>query len=204
MTSKGEKSIENIINAAISEFAKNGYTGASISRIAKEAGLGKSSLYSHFESKSDLFCACVSVATDRRFEYLTNYIDKNKEKPLEKVLHGFLLLYDDLGSEDSDTFFHERFAYFPPEDLKSEITDFTSNVIIVHVRQILEPLFIKWANDYDISEENMVDNIIAFLSLYDGIIIERLIGGRQKYRYRLEHTWHFYEKALKCYERKTI
>lgn len=200
MKTKGEKSTDCIIDAAISEFAKNGYAGASISRIAKKAGFVKSSLYSHFESKSDLFCACVSVATDRRFEILSRYIDQNQNEPIEKVLYGFLLLYDDLGDEESDTYFHERFAYFPPEDLKAEITSFTSNFIIVQVQQLLEPIFRNWAEAHNISENDRRDAIIAFLSIYDGIVIERLIGNREKFQYRLKHTWPFYEKALKAYE----
>lgn len=199
MKTKGEKSVDNIIDAAISEFAKNGYAGASISQIAKKAGLVKSSLYSHFESKSDLFCECVKVATDRRFVFLKSYMDDAKDKPINDVLHGFLLLYEDLGGEESDTYFHERFAYFPPEDLKNEITEFTSNVIIVQVREILEPVFNKWADENNISEDDRVDAIVAFLSLYDGVVIERLIGNKEKFRYRLDHSWRFYEKALENY-----
>lgn len=200
---KGEKSIDKIINAAIAEFAKNGYAGASISQIAKKAGLVKSSLYSHFESKSELFSACIEVATDRRFSFLKKYIDKVYDEPIDVALYGFLLLYDDLGGEESDAYFHERFAYFPPEDLKDEITNFTSNVIIVQVREILEPIFIKWADENNVSNSNMVDAIVAFLSMYDGIIVERLIGNQEKFRYRLEHSWRFFQKALNNYTKST-
>lgn len=199
MATKGENTIERIVRMAISEFARNGYAGTSISTIAKRAGMNKSSLYTHFESKAELFYVCIREATDIRFEFLSQYMYENKDKPIEEVLYGFLMLYDDLGGDDSDAYFHERFAYFPPEDLKDEVTDFTSNVIIVQVQALLDPVFEKWKKEWGISDEKKMSALIGFLSMYDGLVIERLIGSREKFRYRLEHAWPFYRDGIKAY-----
>ncbi len=201
MISKGERTIENIVNIAIAEFAINGYVGASISKIAKKSGLSKSSLYSHFESKEELFKVCLRIAAERRLSFFNSFIEDHMQESTEDILYKFLLLYDDLGNEGSDAYFHERFAYFPPEDLKEVTTEFTTNVIIVQVQKMLEPVFRKWAGEYNISDKNMENALISFLSIYDGIIIERLIGSREKYLYRLKHTWPFYENAIKSYEK---
>ena len=49
------KKQERIINAALKEFAKNGYDKASTNEIVKEAGISKGSLFNYFNNKKDLF-----------------------------------------------------------------------------------------------------------------------------------------------------
>jgi AcrR family transcriptional regulator len=46
-----------IVNGAAQVFAADGYEGASMSRIAMEAGVSKGTLYNYFTSKADLFAA---------------------------------------------------------------------------------------------------------------------------------------------------
>ena len=46
-----------IINGAARVFARDGYEGASMSRIAAEAGVSKGTLYNYFSSKAHLFTA---------------------------------------------------------------------------------------------------------------------------------------------------
>ena len=48
---------ETILNAALAEFGTRGIEGASISEIAARAGIGKSTVYEYFTSKSELFLA---------------------------------------------------------------------------------------------------------------------------------------------------
>lgn len=48
-----------ILQGAATVFAQDGYEGASMSRIAAEAGVSKGTLYNHFESKAELFAAYV-------------------------------------------------------------------------------------------------------------------------------------------------
>ncbi len=51
-----------IEKAAARVFLRDGYAGASMDTIAREAGVSKATLYSHFDSKEDLFGA---IARDR-------------------------------------------------------------------------------------------------------------------------------------------
>jgi TetR/AcrR family transcriptional regulator of autoinduction and epiphytic fitness len=48
-----------LLEAAIAEFQKHGYEGASIDAIAAEAGISKRTLYNHFPSKEALFRSLV-------------------------------------------------------------------------------------------------------------------------------------------------
>lgn len=49
-----KKPKEKIFEAAVKVFAEKGFDGASIRRIAKEAGMAPSSLYNHFPSKEKI------------------------------------------------------------------------------------------------------------------------------------------------------
>ncbi|MCL2857762.1 MAG: TetR/AcrR family transcriptional regulator [Oscillospiraceae bacterium] len=46
---------EHVTRCAVSEFARQGYKQASISRIVADAGIAKGSFYQYFEDKDDLF-----------------------------------------------------------------------------------------------------------------------------------------------------
>ena len=48
-----------VLDGAATVFARDGYEGASMSRIASEAGVFKGRLYNYFPSKADLFRANV-------------------------------------------------------------------------------------------------------------------------------------------------
>ncbi|WP_094604130.1 hypothetical protein SPSIL_045790 [Sporomusa silvacetica DSM 10669] len=66
MTKKApkEQRVEDIIEAAVSEFLASGYEGASMQSIAEQAGLTKGGLYYHFGSKDEILIA----ANGRYFE----------------------------------------------------------------------------------------------------------------------------------------
>jgi len=51
---KAKETRERILDAAIRLFSKRGYRGASVADIAKEAGVAKSAVFWHFESKDGL------------------------------------------------------------------------------------------------------------------------------------------------------
>lgn len=53
-----------ILESAIREFARKGYSGASVQDILKETGLSKPTLYYYFESKAGLFRAILDFAFD--------------------------------------------------------------------------------------------------------------------------------------------
>lgn len=56
---------EQILQGARTVFQQDGYEGASMSSIAREAGVSKGTLYNHFENKADLFHAYMQQACQR-------------------------------------------------------------------------------------------------------------------------------------------
>ena len=64
---------KKIINAAHKEFLKEGFTKASLRRIAQKAGITTGALYTRYKNKDELFCSLVSDVCkkfDEQFTYL--------------------------------------------------------------------------------------------------------------------------------------
>ena len=59
-----EEKQQRILNAAITEFAANGFPGANINVIASRAGISIGAMYKYFGSKEDLFLTIVERAHD--------------------------------------------------------------------------------------------------------------------------------------------
>jgi AcrR family transcriptional regulator len=59
-----------ILAGAAAVFSSDGYEGASVARIAAEAGVSKGTLYNYFESKSEMFIAWVSDECSRKLSVL--------------------------------------------------------------------------------------------------------------------------------------
>ncbi len=57
-----KKTHERILESAAKRFVENGFAGASIREICKEAGVTNGAFYAHFESKEDLFGKLVEPA----------------------------------------------------------------------------------------------------------------------------------------------
>lgn len=62
-TERGKESRSAILDAALAEFTTKGYRGSSVNAIAQRAGITKSGLLHHFESKDALLAA---VLAERR------------------------------------------------------------------------------------------------------------------------------------------
>jgi AcrR family transcriptional regulator len=73
-----------ILDGAALVFAVDGYEGASMSRIAAEAGVSKGTLYNYFAGKADLFGAFVNRECSQRMALLFDDIDD--EAPAEETL----------------------------------------------------------------------------------------------------------------------
>lgn len=56
---------EDILEAAVTEFKKNGFNATSMDRIAATAKVSKRTVYNHFESKEILFQTITQAACDR-------------------------------------------------------------------------------------------------------------------------------------------
>lgn len=129
---------QRILNAAIEEFAVNGYDNASTNSIVKKANISKGLLFHYFESKKNLFLYI--------FDYcITNLIEKYyqaKELESEDIFERFMRM-----SVKKMKIIQEEphmnklvFSAFTnmPEKLKQELSERYNNYISKYLHKIFE------------------------------------------------------------------
>jgi AcrR family transcriptional regulator len=84
-TAKLGTSRERLLDGAARVFARDGYSGASIDRIAAEAGLSKGAVYWNFASKEELFFALLDERIDRRIRAL---FDQTEAAPVDQAMEA--------------------------------------------------------------------------------------------------------------------
>ncbi len=108
------------MQAAIAEFAENGYEHANTNHIAKNAGISVGSLFNYFESKEDLFISTVKFgAADlkNQLRSLAN-ADEDVFVKIEKVLRtiqrhsreneNMIRLYNEMTAHGSPTLVYQE------------------------------------------------------------------------------------------------
>ncbi len=75
---------EEILQAALRAFAKKGFNYTKMDDVAREAGIGKGTIYEYFRSKSDLLRAAYENYLEETYRQ-TFAILKSARSPLEKI-----------------------------------------------------------------------------------------------------------------------
>jgi len=84
-----------VIDAARTVFAQQGYNGATIERVARDAGTPRSSVYELFDGKDELFIAVVADAAERFVRHLTTSFAESEPFELRAyVRHNFAAVFD--------------------------------------------------------------------------------------------------------------
>ena len=183
-----------IVNEAIFYFAKHGYEGTTLSQIAAEVGVKTPSLYAHFKSKEDIFFACLDAALDNDLTFFEEYFNQ-QHLSLEKLLYSILLEYEDRLSNNPMTMFCLRMIYFPPHDFKEQVILKANERDVLHGK-LLYSLFESAQNQGHLQNVTNQEAIEAYLCLFDGLMIELLYAGSERFRHRLAASWHVYKLGI--------
>jgi AcrR family transcriptional regulator len=85
MRTLSDEKRNQILEGARAVFREHGFGGASMGRIAREAGVSKGTLYNYFDSKSDLF---VAHAEQRLSEYTGRIFELPAERGVRETLQA--------------------------------------------------------------------------------------------------------------------
>lgn len=187
--------VSRIREAALFYFSRHGYEGTSLTQIAKDVGIKKPSLYAHFKGKEEIFFTCLDYAlqSDRRF--FQQFLTENDEQSAEQVLYALLERYKDMASHQVATMFCLRTLYFPPHAFKERLIEM-ANEKITQLGQLLSPLFERAQARGEMKKMNIVDAVEAYLCLFDGLMIELMYAGPERFQYRLRAAWHVFSQGL--------
>lgn len=84
-----QESMKNIMKAAFTLIASQGYESTSISQIAAEAGVSKGLMYNYFDSKEDLLEKLVSNAMDEGDSAIAKLITEDPAVTLKNMFTWF-------------------------------------------------------------------------------------------------------------------
>ncbi|MDN7246866.1 TetR/AcrR family transcriptional regulator [Planococcus shenhongbingii] len=84
-TNLEEKKKLTILNAALQEFAENGYQQASTNRIVKKAGIGKGMLFYYFKSKRELYEYLIEYSMDIIMDEYFRQVDTSEKDFIERL-----------------------------------------------------------------------------------------------------------------------
>ena len=68
-----------LLQAATEEFAREGYKGANINRISKNAGFAKGTIYNYFDSKRALMLVLIDESAAGHLEYMVQQVLKEND-----------------------------------------------------------------------------------------------------------------------------
>ena len=93
---------EELLNIAVTLFNRHGFQASGIDTILKEAGIAKTTLYRHFNTKDELVVAALQRIDERFRDDMRVFINAQNMTPKQKLLATF----DFLGIWFSDHEFH--------------------------------------------------------------------------------------------------
>lgn len=177
---KNQQTKRRIMERALKEFAEQGYGASSVNNICSSEGVSKGIIYHYFQTKDELYLACVEEC----FRTLTEYLEGKLIMDGETV-HRQLQLYFDARFEFFQAFPMYRRIFceaviMPPVHLepavrlrRSGFDEFNISIL----NRILEPLKLRAG----VSRETVVD---VFMQFQDYINAKYQTSGEREIDFR--------------------
>jgi len=177
-------------------FSENGYVGTSLSNIAKEVGITKAAIYSHFKSKEELYLEVVDKEINTFSLSLDEYIkvlpQELSREPLKEVLYEYIEnILDYACGDDSKRRFWAYLMFFPTYCFKDIISEKMDSYKDRHLK--IQRIIFEWGIEKGEIKDIDIDNLVyAFSSLIEGNIALLLytdIFSYEKLRFNFELYW---------------
>ena len=133
---QGADTKERIMQAALEEFSLHGFEGARMEKIASKVGINKASLYFYFKSKEQLFRELFDIIVKKHYAYLTSIFDKYQDMPSRQLLSSLYKDYLEYHWGNTEMDFWNMVYYYPPEQMKEEIIQFTQDSFDVFAAEL--------------------------------------------------------------------
>ena len=159
---------KTLIKVATDHFVRFGYRRANIAEIALGAGIGKGTIYLHFENKRELFLSCL-LAEERellpQLEVIENFPEEERLRAFLEVTFSFALtapLTRALLSRRQD--FAALIEEIDATILKNQDEKFTEYVI----NKLISPV----THNLDTHDKKTIANVVSLATLAIGYLPE--------------------------------
>lgn len=159
---------ELILEVAQKHFSEKGYH-ASLTDIAKDAGIRKATLYNYFQSKDDLFLEIILEETESYFESKKVEFASLIEFSSEERLHRMFLSIVKYFSNKNKLMFWRWMTLIDSEELKRQINE---NIGIREKRfmAVIHEVFEKGIKEKEIKELPIMALMNAYYALIHGAL----------------------------------
>lgn len=159
---------ERIINAALKEFARNGYEKASTNEIVEEAGISKGSLFNYFNSKKELYMFLLDYVAEM-IEKIYAQVDWNETDFFERMRQMGLVKFRVYKKFPQAFDFLKALAHEDAAEVKCEIKKIGEDLIASGLERGYQN--IDWSKfREDIDREKMISIInwtmLGFAEMY--------------------------------------
>ncbi|MBE9916727.1 TetR/AcrR family transcriptional regulator [Paenibacillus donghaensis] len=178
----------SLLDTALTHFAREGYEGASLQKIAEDVGIKKPSIYAHFKGKDDLFLCSLKNALKEEKRRIVRYFFSRRNLPLEKSLFEMLEFLQEEYTRSSESKFVLRMSFFPPSALYDEVMELILPFIDSMERRVIQ-LMEQVQAEGSVTICDPEDAAVAYMTLTDGILVEMVYGGVASSKRRLKAAW---------------
>ncbi|MEJ8553519.1 TetR/AcrR family transcriptional regulator [Tepidibacter sp. Z1-5] len=161
---------KKIKQSALELISQRGYSDTTLSLIAERVGIKKPSIYSHFESKEDIFFCILEDETKNLKKYIESILDDIKESELDESL--YLIIYKFANYFNKNKIlakFWNIVMYFPPYSLEKEFKS-EFNLVKDKIYQHIYINFKEKHKNEKFDEEEMKNIIYSYELILRGIL----------------------------------
>lgn len=158
---------QKLIGAALNQYAKYGYEGASIRKIATEVSIKPASIYFFYKNKEELFIAAFQQLLENHFQEMRRILQENMDKPIETIfiamLHG--LIRHHKGDEQGTTAYISLVTSPIPE-----IKEYLQGHMMRYNNWLVESLEVVIKSSYPLISSEEIDHMIKqFVLIGNGV-----------------------------------
>lgn len=119
---------ERILREALEVFARHGFEGARMEKIASQVGINKASLYFYFKSKEELFRELFQSIIAKYRGNIKSILAAGADGTCGERLTGLYRDYLKYNWNNAEMDYWNRVYYFPPESMRDEIYRTTESI----------------------------------------------------------------------------
>jgi AcrR family transcriptional regulator len=154
-----------IIQAALTCFARKGFTNTTMDDIVSESGLSKGSLYWYFDGKDDLFAQAVTSFFDDFGQETLAELEKH-ETASEKMRAGALRMVD--FCREAEGLFGLFIEFWSQSERREEVSAFWNN-LLVHYQRLLACIIEEGIRKGEFRPVDASRLVWAIMAAYDGL-----------------------------------
>ncbi|MBM7540116.1 TetR/AcrR family transcriptional regulator [Amphibacillus cookii] len=183
---------------AMKLFAIHGFDGTSMEAIAKQVGIRKASLYSHFKGKEALFLSIVHDLVEDNKQSLQQLSKQVADQSIERQLHAYFRYLSEYPLEENKQFefqFFRHMLFFPPaalyEELRLKLAEYES-LLKVSLASVLK----SGIEDEVIHVGPVEDLVTAFLCTADGVMMQIHYVPDKAFKQISETMWRMFWRGI--------